>query len=634
MTEVPAEDRQLLDLIKRRVTQFEQSWGQHYRDGLWERMDRLYHAWTDLKSTLADSNGDRRTGVLTDAQQVFGHELFIPYAFSVVETVLPRLLSNRPRMLVLPGDQASEKNVENMKALIDKQQSQIDYELKLQSIAKSGLIYGLGPAKTYWLRREGQQTKIVNASFVLRAMGQKYAKQTYPCRLFDDPVAEVIPVRDFGWDPLGANVETSRYMWHRTWRDTAYVKDRLADPNGWNRVKLTDEDLDGRGSAQLYRKSVQGQFDAQGIPLPSDTARDTDIHEVIEYHDGGSIVTVLDRNWIVSIVVNEAWWGRLPFQCYRPTEILNQMVGKGEIEPIEDLQREMNMLRTNRMWNALTVLHKAMAYNDGIVDPKKIKLGPGALIPVNGDPNDLLKEIEFGEIPFSSYREAQEIQADIERTSGISDSSSGADAGSQQTATGIQLVQAAANARIQNKTRRVEVEVIKPQARHWVCLNQRHILENRTIRVPAPPTPDEPERRWTWFKLGPNELMGEFDIEPEGGSTTPDNVPQKRQDAQIKLTMLGTPAAGILNPREFVLSILEDLGFKNPEAYLSTGQAIPPMALDLIVQQLGEMGMEPQMAQQLVAESVQAAFQMQDQQAQASNHGQQPGDAENARAAA
>jgi hypothetical protein len=629
VTELSPDDRALLGEVLKRVRHFEETLGQHYAQGLWTRMDQLYHSYTGLKRTLRDTTGQVREAIWQDARKEFGHELFIPHAYAIVETVLPALLSNRPRILVLPRNEASEQNVENMKATIDAQQSGINLELAAQPVAKSGLHYGIGVGKSYWLRRETEQKKVVKAAWYLQALGQKWALETCSEPLFDDPTFEHIPVRDFGWDVFAANIDRARHAWHRTWRDTAYVMDRLSDPLGWSHVQLTPEDVEtGNGSADRYRKSVQGPFDAQGIPVPaSSQMREVDIHEVLEFHDRAQIVTVLDRKWIVSVAPNESWYGRLPFHIYRPTEVLNQFCGKGEIEPIEDLQLEMNQLRTDRRWAALMALNPVLFYNDGLIDPDKIKVGPGELNAVNGDPRDIIWQLEIKDVPQSSVRETAEIAQDIVRASGISDSFAGGDAGSQATATGVQLQLARASARIQLKTHRLEIELFKPLGRHWVAMNQRHIIsERQPVRLPMPPEPGQPDRRWAWNRLGPNELMGEFDIDIDGGSTTPENVPQKRQDAQIKTALLASPAAGMLEPRRFLISILEDLGLKNPETYVTTGgQPIPPEVLQVIAQHLSEAGMDPQQAMTLVQESLQEVQQAQDEQAQAANHGQDQG---------
>jgi hypothetical protein len=624
MVELSSQDKELLDCITKRVTHFEETLGNHYANGLWTRMDRLYHGFSDLRKALRGTNGELREDIFRDARKEFGHELFIPHAYAIVETVLPALLSNRPRLLILPRNGASERNVEHMKAVIDAQQSRINMEMRLQSVAKSGLQYGLGVGKSYWLRREAQTQKLKPLArfHPARALGDTHYLETSVEPLFDDPTFEHIPVRDFGWDPFAANIDGARYAWHRTWRDTGYVLSRLAD--SWKQVELTREDIEtGNGSADRYRKSVQGPFEAQGIPVPSATGhREADIHEVIEYHDRGQIVTVLDRKWVVSVIQNETWAGRLPFHIFRPTEVLNQFVGKGEIEPIEDLQLEMNMLRTDRRWAALMALNPVLFYDDGMIDPDKIRIGPGELNAVNGNPQDIIWQLMIKDVPQSSVRETAEIAQDIVRTSGISDTFAGGEAGSQETATGAQLQMAKASARIQNKTRRAEAELMKPILSHWGALNQRHILNDREERAPAPPVPGEPERRWAWFTLGPNELAGEFDYEPDGGSTQPENVPQKRQDAQIKTALAGSPLGQMLDPRQFLISILDDLGLKNPETYVTQGgQPIPPEALQVIAGHLAEFGMDPQQAQELIMASVQETIQAKDAQAQAAQHG-------------
>lgn len=628
MTELAPEDQALLDLIQQRVQHFEETLGAHYRDGLWSRMDRLYHGWTQLRAALRDTRDRDRRDIFEDAKKEFGHELFIPHAYAIVETVLPALLSNRPRILVLPKGQATPRNIENMKALIDDQQGNISLELRLQSVVKSGLQYGLGVGKTYWRRQEGKRAQLVPLSGLhpARLIGKQWTVETCSEMLFDDPTFEPIDPRKFGWDPFASSIEGARYAWHIEFRDTRYVRDRL-ESGAWDRMQLSPEDIEhANGSADRYRKSVQGPFEAQGIPIPNPQgARESDVHEVLEYHDRGQAVTVLDRQWIVSVVPNETNYGRLPFPIYRPTEVIGQMVGKGEIEPIEDLQHEMNMMRTDRRWADLVAMNPPIFYNDGLIDPDQIRIGPGEMNPVNGDPRDIIHQIDLKGPQSASYRETAEIAADIVRASGISDTFAGGEAGSAATATGVQLQMARASARIQNKTRRAEVELIKPIGRHWGRLNQRHIMEQRDVQIPAPPVPGEPERRWAQVKLGPNELAGEFDFEVDGGSTTPENVPQMRQDAQILMTLMGSPIGALFDPRQMAITILEKMGEKNPEAKLQAGMVVPPETLDLIAQHLAELGMDPAMAQQLVAQSLHEVLDMKDEQAQAASHGGEQG---------
>jgi hypothetical protein len=602
------EDLQLLTQWTDRFTFADEGIHRHHRT-VWDDVDKLYHGYRGLKAARKTTGPNDRYPLLRDARAEFGHELFIPYAFSIVETVLPRLLSNRPRMLVLPRTSASEKNVENMRALIDEQQNRINYELKVQSAAKSGLMYGLGVQKTFWRTKKAEKDMPVPANWALRAMGKPYALEKQTEVICDDPQAEAVNIRDFFWDPYATSIDTARWLIHRLWPDTAYVRQML-ETGAWDNAELTDEDLDSGGAASQYNTAHAGQRDAQNMPNPN--ARDTDVHELWECHDRNTVVTILDRKWIVKVRANESYPGRHIFQAYRPTEIPNQLVGKGEIEPIRDLQYEMNMLRTHRRWNAEVAMHRVFFYSDGLIDPKRFKIAPGALIPVSGDPNEVLKELQMGDVPHSSYREAQEIAADIERTSGISDSTSGADAGAAQTATGIQLVQAAANARIQLKTRRVEVELIREGCRHWGAMNQRYILERREVQVPAPPTPEEPDRMAVWLDLGPKQLAGEFDYEPEGGSTTPENIPQKRQDFQFALQLMAQPG---VDTRRILVWAMEQLGLKHPETYLAPDVHVPPETLNMIAAALIQAGMDQGQVEQIVGGALNAALDAEQQQA-------------------
>lgn len=576
----------------------------------WDHQDVLYFGHKRFVESYSDASVNDRRNILGDGRKEFGAELHIPYVFSTIHTIGPRTLSNRPKMLWTPRNKIAAENVDNVTVVGNAQQHRADYELKLQTSNLGGLKHGLGVQKTWW-RTDERDTFVLAEG----ADGQ-WVRRPVTQKAWDDPYCADVDIRDFYWDPYGDSMETVRKVMHRTWRDSSYILERVAQgKDGWGLYELTPEDLEGCGGAERHRKAWAGRRFAQG--LGQGGARDgADIHEVWEVHCRTSqkVVTIIDRKWIVAIIDNPYWHRELPFQIYRPIEIEHQFVGVSVIDPIEDLQRELDMLRTDRRWNAMLKLHQTYAYNDGVVDPAQIKIGPGRLIPVNGDPRDLLVPLTVGDIPNSGYQEEAALRADIERTSGVDDTVAGNDGGAAMTATGVQLVQAAAGVRIQAYTRRMELELIKPQAAQWLSLNQQRWSTNRDIPVPAMPTAQDPERRWAWRTIGPAQLAGEFDVEPEGGATAPDNVPQDRQDAQMIAQILQQVPG--LDPHQVGLLVLKKLGVASPERLFAPQQMVPPETLDILKQQLIDTGMDPAGAQALLENSLNQALAARDQAAQ------------------
>jgi hypothetical protein len=601
------EQRALLERVKGEFQAAED--GEHKRfreraDGFWAQ----YHAYTDFKRSHASASERDRDSLLGDAKNKWGARLYLPYAFTAVETIVPRMLSNRPRMLFLPGDKESAANTENMRWLMDRQQEACDYELSLQDTAKTGLIVAIGWRKTYWKRTSARNTYKVAPSL----SGDGYVQT--PCTEvdWDDPFSEDLDPYDVLWDPFAKSVATCQFIIHRTWRSTSYVLDKLTrtgpmgEPPEWSYIDgsgATAEDVQGGGKTR-YDELWAGRKRAQGYGTSS--SKRGCVHEVWEYHGGGEVITVLDRQWPVRKVPNPSWHGELPFACYRPVHVSGRMVGKSTCEMIEGLESEMNTMRNMRIDNAKLVLQKSFFFEDGAFDPVGFEMGPGMFHPVRsqGSLRDALVPIETGEIPNSSYREVQELHEAIERTTGVSDQTSGAGV-SQETATGAQLVQAAANVRIQNATRRLELETCKAEARQWLLLNQQHIIVNRTVRIPQVPQPGQPDSVWAWRQVGPAELAGTWDIEPEGGATAPENVPQDRQDAEL---LSGTfDHDPNVDHRKLTALKLEKFGIKRPEAFMAPEQFVPPETLNGIAAWLEGAGLPPDQVQAGIREALDKA---------------------------
>lgn len=544
--------------------------------GLWEPYHKkwmrranhfygLYRNYQDFKNAYNSTTTERgRDRVYGDAEGEFGEELFIPMCFSTVETILPAMLSMNPEMTVLPRDIASEPNVDSVKAMIESQQEKIKYPLRLQTIAKDGLITGLGVEKTRWRTdfRVKQQLQPDPESGFL-------SPQHVLEQLFDDPDAEAVDPFDFIADPFCSGIEDAEGAFHRTWRSTRYVKNMALTGQWRNLESYTAEEVMGLAQSQKYNEvwNERRMIGDRQTTTGSSSMGKADIHEVLEFHDGDRVVTILDRTIVVAQGENPNWHRELPFQVFRPTELAHELHGIGEIEPIEQLQEELNTLRTQRRYNADLVLQKVFAYHDGQVEREDIQFGPGYAIPVNGNPQEVLFPLQIGDIPNSGYQEEDRIGADIDRTSGVSDVIAGAGLAGSDTATGVQLVQNAASRRIEAKTRRLELEIVGPCAEQWLKLNQQRILSNRDVRVPALPSPHEPDRRWAWMQVGPYQLAGEFEIRAVPNSMQPENIPQDRADAQMLMTLFAQVPG--IEAQKLAELALRKMGVKQPREYLA-----------------------------------------------------------------
>ncbi len=560
----------------------------------WDELYGLYRSYRRLKSAFNDAPDRDKGGLLLSAKKTWGEELFIPWAYATVETVVPRLLSNDPKMLMRARNPDARESAMSVQELINADQATIGYDLKLQPTARRGLKYGLGVQKTGWKK----QTRTI-VQVVPSASGNGgYAAAPTEVVLYEGPDVEDVDIWDFFWDPVATCVADARWLLHRTWRDDEYVENMVKSgkwyPLDTEAVKRLKSD-GGRDSTWAGRMEAQG--------LDSNTLKNG-LHEVWEYHNGQHVYTILDQCLVVQAAESPYFHREMPFQIFRPTPVEGEFVGIGEIEPIAHLQRELNVLRGQRRDNATMALMRAFIYREGRADPSTFRLGPGVGIPVQGDPRADIVPLEFPDLPASSYREEDAIKADIELASGIAETVTGAqgDGGSSETATGTQLVMQAANVRIRLKTKNLERETIRPAARQFLELYRQHIFDPqkpRQVRVDDPQAQDG----YRFTAVGPEQLNDDIDDPiPDAGSTEPDNPLEREQRAtQIFQSTAGDP---VVDPRQRILYYLKDMGVKDPESFLVAEEVkVDPR---IIAAALQKLGVPEELIEEAVAASIEA----------------------------
>ena len=623
-----------VDALPERERELAQRWINHFEAG----KDRhevtrkraeshygLYRSYKEVKRTYDSASRRDVDSVLEDLRAGFGADLFIPYVFSVIETTLARMLAQNPTMKVKPAPtyggveelMKADRNSGHHAVLLEKQLSQTDFHLALQDVGKEGLMTGIGIGKSRWLSKVVDGRKMLVPPTYREEGGPEWVIGKSPGKhlIYEGPVFEWVSLYDWIHDPRGHDMKSVRWVIHRMWFDDDEVARRVKDGTWQLPEGVTLEEVLASSSAEK-RSEIRSERDAiSGFSNSQD--QNEKMHEVWECWDGDTVTTMVNRCCPVQHGANPFWHGEIPFHIFRPTRVPGEMMGIGEAEAIEDLQREMNIMRKQRRDNAAFVLQRPFAYFDGMVDMDDFKWAAGSGLAVDGDPTNLLNFFPVQDIPHSSYQEEANLQRDIERVTGIDDTGSGVLTG-QGTATEAQIVQQMAGVRIANKTKLLELELVKPACRHHLWLNQQKLVEKQFMVGPPDENDEEAVRRgWSPYEMGPETLAGNFDPEPDAGSMQPDNNVEKLDRAERFWTAFGDdPYIDEVAKREYVLT---NMGIPNPRSIIRPPEdQIAQDEMMMAAEQMAvQLGIDPAAAQQLLQEGVQQAKQLKQMEEQA-----------------
>jgi hypothetical protein len=578
---------------------FERGIGREFKENC-EKWYRQYRSFSRLKSAWIQGSENDRDGLLYDAKRDWGASLHIPLSFRTIETIVPAAISQRPRMLYFPRRQQWAENVANVRVLIDAQQDQIDIDLPFQAVMRSGRIYGLGIGKVCWRKEYATRRRATKRTF--RPGYHASVLTSEPT--FDDPDFEDVDVFDFMWDPYGSDIDSCGWVIHRTWRSMEYCLAKMRSGQ-WNTASVKALLADGReeehlramGGRARYDDVWQARMEASGFTQANFTDRGEHVHELWEWHDGTRVWTVLDRELLVVDGENPVV-GMKPFMAYRPTPLQKQMVGIGDLEPLEHLQRETDTTRSMIADSLTMTLAPGWVYDASAVDEEDLIFAPNAAIEVrNARPSDALMPLAKPEIPGSAFKVMDMNRADIDAVAGVTEALNPNAGPSATTATEAFLVQAALSRRVQLASRRFEIEVVRRAARAFLYLDQRMILSNRDRVLPPEGMTWEQAAQsgqWRKFNVGPGGLMGDFEIRPEGGSMAARNVPQDRQDAQMFLGLSQNP---FVDPKRALIRSLELMGVDDPQGWLKRSEPPVPPA---VFETLQKMGIDPRLIQRAI----------------------------------
>jgi len=544
---------------------------------------------------LATNNTKNKFKVFNDCDAVYhgsgktqftNSKIYNPYSWANVETIVPRMVAQRPTLEYKPREPQDEFSSEIHTALFEYWWDKDHAFEKVVAWIKNALIYGTGVVKLYWKTTSKEVTAYEYDETGKPAVDEngEFITNTTTVTDFDDPCLEVVNLYDFFLDPEATDIQSASWVIHR------YYK--------------TFEELE---SAGYYKnlKRLKRYLDSKIEKSPEETERhelafghrgeqdDTvDKIEIWEMWDKDGLTVMAAGETIIREQANPFWHGQKPFISLKDSIVPHEFYGKGEIEPVIKLQHALNTIQNQIIDNRTQVLMNMWKITGENVDETELVYRPNGVVHLSSE-YEKVDPIVPPDLTGNAQKDLSLIKSDIQQALGIYDYTKGAESGINQTATGIGLVQEAANARFKHKIQLLE-EGIKSLGEMVLALYQQFISDEKVIRVTG-------KKGEQFVRVLPKEIAGQYDCVPEAGSTLLIDKQKEREDVMNLYSVFAQEPFENLK-MELKRKVLEKFGMESLE--------------DALDQDITELSQQMAQAQQQEAQMMEQEQVMMQQQAE------------------
>lgn len=462
-------------------------------------------------------------GTLDTSLYPWRSKLFIPWSFTVVETIIPKVFARDPKWRAISRSPNFDPEASRVvQDLLTYQWGHIGMRTKMYDFIKDSLMYSKGFAKVTW----NFQTK--TKTFMEPEVGKDDVitfKETKKSNIeHDDPKVDIIDPFDIYVDPDATCLDEAAYIIHRKTMSLDEIKD---NPNYENVDKIKSTNY-----ADAYLDKQTRYQD--NIP---EKDKHKELVEILEYWEQDRLIVVANRGVVLRDTPNPYNHKKLPFVDLDDYRDPHKFYGQSELSVIDPLQREINAIRNQRRDYDNLALNPVIRMIPGTLrNPNSAVMAPGNVWMVSD-----LQSMDVFQLPqlqgTATDIERQTAQ-DIKMSVAIDEIGIGLlpDNPQRRSATEVVTAQSMAGKRFAIKIALLE-EAVKKIGELVFAVNQQFLDEERIIQIVGERGAQE------WVKLGPEDIRGEFFIDIETGSMLPRDEIAARQEA-VQLLQYITPIIG------------------------------------------------------------------------------------------
>lgn len=514
----------------------------------------------------------------TEKKQPWQSKLFIPKVYEIIEKMVPQLTANDPRYIMVPRFNANIPFVPLLKDYLNYVWDEQEMNTKMELLAKGGLMYGSYFGKVAWRQVVGVEKSIEDELNEATGEMEEIEIEEEVVRL-EQPTFELVDIFDFKTDPfvqtLDESVANIQQINDMPFTDLLADEDMFFNLDKIDPLHVPDRDSDTSEGREKLESLGLNRNDGESteINLKECWCRFSPTGE-IEDEDEYVITTINDEH-VIRLERNEL--GMRPFVSFKDKEVPGEFYGIGEIEPLEDLQIELNTLRNQRMDFTNTILNPEWLITESSgVNPSQLIHKPNNVIitqEIGG-----VQMLQMRGVPIAGYNEEAQILRDFQTVSQTTDATDlGGARGFNNTATGVAVrerQQQAVTGTISKHFERTIAEIGKK----FLVLAKNNL--DGPISVRRPDLSQESKVKFTELEPDMFEDVEEgFVIKVEAGSTLENTVIDKANQAvSLGNTSIQYAQAGVpVDLTKIFSNILKESFLKdNPEDFLQQPESPAP----------------------------------------------------------
>lgn len=400
-------------------------------------------------------------------------QLKIKWAWQRWESVSPKIMDPEPRLEFRPIEISDQRISDILKQLVKFQMVQDEFVSKQTAIIEDAGIKGLGIWKVLWHQREETLQVRKAQTMEERAMGVPIQFEESTVITENRPTVVYVDPFDFFWDPAATSDRDMRYCFHR--------------------IYLTKGELLARGTKNIYQnvEKVCGHDtsdDGASVRLDetSDEADARRANKVVIYEgffdDGSRMVMDEQCKVILADGPHPYHHKRIPFVCWSTQPRSLSLVGRSEMESIEDIQLAI-WIKDNQRIDAVNYTLNCIIVGDPTIpDINNLKLHPGKII--KAGLGQRLEQWVLDANAGPAFQESESYLAAMDAMTGYNPVIAGQDPSGMDrvTATMGSIVQEEGNIRIAMKKLQFRLAIARV-AKMWVQLNHQYLSEFELHRI-------------------------------------------------------------------------------------------------------------------------------------------------------